>query len=360
MWTSRKSRETKAAELRAKISTARASKFLALGLLLSASCLLFSVSGFATGWLYKVQEVKPNVFAWISDDVLDLEGDPIFARAGTAGFVVTNEGVVVIDTTNTPFHAREVLYEIRHRSELPVKYVINTDSDGEQILGDEVFTELQATVICSAKAQQGVREYRQALIRRLDDDDGKLRGRMRGFHVAIPTETFTGDMTLRMGGQEIKLVTLLKNGSSDDSAVFLPAARVLFLGELFQNGYFPRIESRNLRDWIVALRQVETWNVDVYVPGHGEPGGKKELADFRQFLEWLQKEVETRSKQGKSLTQVKREVDAQVENYRWHAPELIPEEVEAVYKQIGNTPTKGTALQPSAEVPVAERRAQRP
>jgi len=360
MWIFRKSRESKLEELRRHISSAQSSKLLGFGLLLSAFCFLSSVLGFATGWLYKVEEVQPNVFVWVSDDVLDLEGDPQFGRAGTAGFVVTNEGVVVIDTTNTPFHARELLYEIRHRSELPVKYVINTNSDGEQTLGNEVFTELQATVICSTKVQEGIRQYRQMLIRRLDDDDGKLRTRMRGFHIPVPTQTFSGEMTLRLGGQEVKLVTLLKNGSSDDSAVYLPAAKVVFLGELFQNSYFPRIEARNLHDWIGALRQVETWNVDVYVPGHGEPGGKKELAEFRQFLEWLEKEVETRSKEGESLNQVKREVDSLVENYKWHAPELIPEEVEAVYKQLGKTAPKGAALQPSAGAPLPGQGAMQP
>ena len=360
MWTFRKSRESKVKELRGHIFSAQSSRLFRFGLLLSALCFLPSVLGFATGWLYNVREVKPNVFAWVSDDVLDLDGDPQFARAGTAGFVVTNEGVVVIDTTNTPFHARELLYEIRHRTELPVRYVINTNSDGEQTLGDEAFTELQATVICSAKTQEGIRQYRQSLIRRLDDDDGKLRTRLRGFHVAVPGQTFSNEMTLRLGGQQIKLVTLLKNGPSDDSAVYLPAAKVLFLGELFQNSYFPRIESRNLPDWIAALKQVEAWDVDVYVPGHGEPGGKKELAEFRQFLEWLEKEVETRSKEGKSLSEVKREVDSLLENYKWHAPELIPEEVEAVYKQLGKTPPKGAALQPSAQTPLAEQRAMQP
>jgi len=360
MWTFRKSRGSKVKELRRPISSAWSSRLFSFGLLLSALCLLPSVLGFATGWLYNVREVKPNVFVWVSDDVLDLDGDPQFARAGTAGFVVTDEGVVVIGATNTPFHARELLYEIRHRTELPVKYVVNTNSDGEQTLGDEAFTELQATVICSTRAQEGIRQYRQMLIRRLDDDDGKLRTRLRGFHVAIPTQTFSNEMTLRLGGQEIKLVTLLKNGPSDDSAVYLPAAKVLFLGELFQNSYFPRIESRNLRDWIAALKRVEAWDVDVYVPGHGEPGGKKELAEFRQFLEWLEKEVETRSKEGKSLSEVKREVDSLVENYKWHAPELIPEEVEAVYKQLGNTPPKGAALQPGTQAPLAEQRATRP
>jgi glyoxylase-like metal-dependent hydrolase (beta-lactamase superfamily II) len=360
MWIFRKSPESKVEGLRRRIFSVEVSKLFGFSLLLSAFCFLPSVLGFATGWLYKMQEVKPSVFVWVSDDVLDLEGDPQFDRAGTAGFIITNEGVGVVDTTNTPFHGRELLYEIRHRSELPVRYVIDTNSDGEQILGNEVFTELQATVICSARTQEGIRQYRQMLIRRMDDEDGKLRSRMRGFHVAIPTQTFSNEMTMRLGGQEIKVLTLLKNGASDDSAVYLPAAKVLFLGELFQNSYFPRIESRNLHDWIAALKQVEAWDVDVYVPGHGEPGGKKELIEFRQFLEWLEKEIGTRSKEGESLGQVKREVDSLVENYKWHAPELIPEEVEAVYKQFGKTPPKGATLQPTTQAPLPVERAMRP
>jgi len=57
---------------------------------------------------------------------------------------------------------------------------------------------------------------------------------------------------------------------------------------------------------------------------------------------------------------VKREVDSLVENYKWHAPELIPGDVEAVYKQLGKTPPKGAALQPSGQAPLAEQRAMRP
>jgi glyoxylase-like metal-dependent hydrolase (beta-lactamase superfamily II) len=301
--------------------------------------------------------VNPNVFVWVSDDVLDLDGDPQFDRAGTAGFIVTSQGVVVVNTTNTPFHGRELLYEIRHHSELPVRYVINTNSSGEQILGDEVFTELRATLISSAKTQEAISQYRQVLARRLAQapGDDKLPSRMRGFHIAVPTQTFSSEMALRLGGQEIKLITLLTNGSGDDAIVYLPAAKVSFLGELFENSYFPHIDSRNVHDWIEVLRRVEGWDVEVYVPGHGSPGGKKELAEFRQFLEWLEKEVETRFREGKSISEVKHEVGPQLENYKWHAPELFPEELEALYRQILKTPPKGAASQPTAQAPLPVR-----
>jgi glyoxylase-like metal-dependent hydrolase (beta-lactamase superfamily II) len=298
--------------------------------------------------------VKPGVFVWVSDDVLDLDGDPQFERAGTAGFIVTSEGVVVVNTTNSPFHGRELLYEIRHHSELPVRYVIDTNSSGEQILGNEVFTELEATLISSTKIQAEILRYQQLLADRLagDEANGKLQIRMRGFHVTPPAQTFESEMALRLGGQEIELRSLFKNGSGDDAVVYLPAAKVLFLGELFQNGYFPRIDSRNVEDWIDTLRQLQGWDVGVYVPGHGAPGGKKELAEFRQFLQWLRKEVETRFQEGESISQVKREIDSLVANYKWHAPELLSEELEAVYKQVAKTPPKATAARPTAQAPL--------
>lgn len=345
MWTFRKSRDSRvekprvgnsyAALWRLVLSTRRLALFCPFALL-TAFCLLPSSYCPAAGWLYKVEEVKPDVFVWVSDDVLDLEGDPQFDRAGTAGFIVTPQGVVVVNTTNSPFHGRELLYEIRHRTESPVRYVINTNSNGEQMLGNEVFTDQQATLISSSKTQEEIFHYRELLARRLAEGEGgdKLQSRVRGFHITSPTQTFGAEMALRIGGQEIKLRTLLKNGPGDDAVVSLPTAKVLFLGELFQNSYFPRIESRNVKDWIDALRQVEKWDVEAYVPGHGAPGGKKELVEFRQFLEWLGKEVETRVKEGKSIRQVKHEVGPLLEQYKWHAPELISGEVEAVYNQI--------------------------
>jgi len=361
MWTSEKSQGVESQGVESRRVGSRRVRLLDFStldvstlLLLAAFCLLPSARGLAAGWLYKVQEVQPNVFVWVADDVLDLDGDPQFDRAGTAGFIVTPEGVTVVNTTNSPFHGREVLYEIRHHSELPVRYVIDTDSSGEQILGNEVFTELQATLISSAKTQAEILNYRKLLARRLavEDTDGKLQARMRGIHVTVPTQTFGSEMSLRLGGQEIKLRCLLNNGSGDDAVVYLPAAKVLFLGELFENQYFPRIDSRMVHDWIDALRQVEGWDVQVYVPGHGEPGGKKELAEFRQFLEWFEKEIETRFQEGKSLNEAKREIGPLLEKYRWHAPELASEAMEAVYKQMAKTVSSRDAAPPTVQAPL--------
>ena len=339
---------------------------------LPALCLLLSLApgpwsptpAFAAAGLYQVLEIKPDVFVWLPDDVLDQEGDPDFARAGTAGFIIRPDGVVVVDTTNSPFHARELLYEIRRRTDQPVKYVIDTDPEGDHALGNEVFVDQQASIVATPGTQAGLRRYQLDLPRRLEGD-WRLQARMRGFHPTLPNQTFEGEMALRFdrhqqnrhagneaGAPEIKLVSLETGLATAQAAVRLPAAKVAFLGGLFENGYFPRLGSRqqpkDIRRWIETLREVETWDVDVYVPGHGPPAGKKELSEFRKFLEWLTKEVEARVKQGKSPEQVEQELAPSLENFRWHAPELRKEAVGAVYSQLaGARPT--TAASPLSQ-----------
>jgi glyoxylase-like metal-dependent hydrolase (beta-lactamase superfamily II) len=296
--------------------------------------------------LYQVLEVKPKVFVWVPDDVIDQDCDPQFYRAATAGFILTTDAVVVVDTANSPFHARELLYEIRERTDLPVKYVINTSAAADHILGNEVFTDQQATLIATRAARDGMEEYREELVDRLRGDEAwRLQARMRGFHVTPATRTFDGEMTFTVGGQEIRMSSLLHDAaSSQDAVVYLPAAKTLFLGEFYANHYFPRIGGRDVRRWIEVLRQVEGWDVDTYVPGHGAPGNKKDLADFRKFLEWLVAQVEMRLRKGQSAGEVQKELSLP-KLYAWHAPELAADAVEAVCRQLGAPPEPATPSQ---------------
>ena len=285
--------------------------------------------------LYTVEEVKPKVFAWIPDDVIDQECDPLFTRPATAGFIVTPEGVVVVDTSNSPFHARDLLFEIRKRADVPVRYVINTSSAGDHSLGNEVFVDEQATLICTKAAQEEMVEYRDDVAARMRGEQGwKLQARMRGFHVTPCDETFDGSMTLNIGGREIRISSLLHSGPSpEDAVVYLPSAKTLFLGELFDNQYFPRVGSRNIHEWIEVLRQVEGWDVDTYIPGHGEPGTKKDVADFRRFLEWLVAQVDMHLKQGQTPEQVAKTLWLP-RTYKWHAPDLAQDTVADVCRQL--------------------------
>jgi glyoxylase-like metal-dependent hydrolase (beta-lactamase superfamily II) len=297
---------------------------------------------FSSAREYTVKEVAPRTFVWVPEDVIDQNGDPDFSRAANAGFIITDEGVAVVDTTNSPFHARELLYEIRQRTDIPVRLVIDMGPQGDQMLGNEVFAEQRAAIVSTANAAAQMHRYENQIMRRVAIDP-LLSLRMRGVHFTLPERTF-GDITsFALGGEVIRAVSLqcgLPGKMEGNAAVFLPQAKVAFLGDLYVNGYIPRIDSLDIRRWIAVLGEVENWDAAVYVPAHGNPGTKADLERFRGFLEWLQGRVQGGIRQGKSLTQVERELlDTQALYLR--APEFAPAIIAAVYRQLAAPQTRG-------------------
>ncbi len=315
---------------------------LALFLLLAAPRAGFSSSDSS---YYHISEIKPNVFVWVADDILDQQGDPQFNRAGNAGFIITQDGVVVVNTTNSPFNARAVLYEIRKRTNQPVRYVINTGGSPDIMLGNEAFVDFRPVILSTPKAALEMRQYRNEFPERLQED-WRFAVSMRGVHPTPPTQTFDKETTLQVGGQQIKLINLGDNITPGDAAVYLPASKVLFLGDVFENQYVPRIGPANIDHWIATLKKVQSWDVDVYVPGHGQPGGKASVLEFQQFLEWLSGQVQLGLKKGMTLSQIQNAL-VPFQQVRYHAPELESQAVAAVYrflvKQKGQAPSSAEA-----------------
>lgn len=292
---------------------------------------------------YEVTEVGPQVFVWVPEDILDQRGDPLYSRAASVGFVIADDGVVVVNAANSPFRAREVLFEIRRRTELPVVYVINTCGDPDQTLGNEVFP--KAAIISTTEAHEQMLGYQAELQQRLRGEGWwRLEERMRGIHPTPSTQTFGEELRIALGGREVVVHRISGGHSPGDAVVYLPDAKVAFLGHLFENGYFPRMTSANIQRWIEVLHELESWDVETYVPAHGAPGGKKDLAEFRGFLEWLAGEVEGRVKQGQPLARIRRELNPAA-TFAWRARDLARAAVEAVYRQFVKAPDPATAYQ---------------
>lgn len=289
----------------------------------------------ALGGNYQVRQVALGVFVWVPDDIMDQSGDPYFSRAGNAGFVITPEGVAVIDTANNPFHASEILYEIRQRTQLPVRLVIDLGSQGDEMLGNEIFAAQRADIISTVTAASAMQAYERDLERRLTFDP-ELPTRMRGIHFTLPGQTFTGQSSVTLGGVEFRMTSMdcgLPGQAGGDAVVYLPQSKVLFLGDLYVKGFVPQVDSRDVGRWISVLGEVDKWSVATYIPGHGDPGAKSGVANFRGFLEWLQAGVSAGVKQGKSLSDVEQKLLSS-SAFNLMALDLAPRTIAAVYNQV--------------------------
>lgn len=286
---------------------------------------------------YHVQQIAAHTFVWVPDDIVDQSGDPYFSRAGNVGFVITSDGVVVLDASNNPFSARDVLYEIRQRTDLPVRLVIDLGAQGDQMLGNEVFAEQRALIVSSADTEAAMREYHRDLANRLTFDP-ELPVRMRGIHFTLPSQTFRGQKTFTLGGVAIHVAAVNcgpPGVPTGDAVAYLPQEKVLFLGDLYVNHFVPQIGSRDVGCWIRALGQLEKQNALTYVPGHGNPGPGSGVAAFRGFLEWLNASVKAGVDQGKSLSDVEQKLLSS-SAFNLLALDLAPRTIAAVYHQVMN------------------------
>ena len=78
----------------------------------------------------EITEVFPNVFVMMGGE----------KKGSNSTFIITAEGVIVIDTRHSPTEAEKILTAIRKRTDLPVKFAINTSFLGDHVYGNQVFS----------------------------------------------------------------------------------------------------------------------------------------------------------------------------------------------------------------------------
>ncbi len=205
-------------------------------------------------------------------------------------FVVTNDGVVMIDTPQQPIDAmrwRETMVE--HG---PIRYLINTEPHGDHISGNAYFQGVEVV------AQEGLKtRYEQAIPQMLSEERVERMKETDPDSVWLlnhpeyppnpPTTTFDKELTLHVGNHTFE-ITHLPGHTKPQTAILVPEEGVVFTGDniFFKCKTF--IQEADPWEWLEALRAIEAMDVDVIVPGHGETCDKSYLSAQAQVIEnWL-------------------------------------------------------------------------
>ena len=138
--------------------------------------------------------------------------------------------------------------------------------------------------------------------------------------------------TVDLGGRTVELHALGMAHTAGDQIVFLPQERVLFSGDLAENGIFPIFpwfppDDVNIDGpgWIRTLAACEAMQPGVVVPGHGPVGDIGILVAVRRYLETLSAEVALRHDRGEPLEAVLATLPPAIiaANPAWTAPEWV-------------------------------------
>ena len=210
-----------------------------------------------------------------------------------AGFIVTDDGVVVIDALGSPPLAQRLLVEIRKLTAQPVKWVFVTHYHADHIYGLQVFREQGATIVAHAlavdylesdTARLRLQASRDELFPWIDAQTRLVRAdRWVGTHDAH------GDTLIRVGRTDFLLRPVGPSHTPEDLVVFVPSLGVLFSGDLLFRGRIPFVGQADSSGWIRALDRLLALDAKLVVPGHGplssEP--RVDMALTRDYLQTL-------------------------------------------------------------------------
>ena len=259
----------------------------------------------AAGWLMAIapaaraaqaEEIEPLPLQQVADRIWFVQGQAALGSPANrnfisnAGFIVTDDGVVVIDALGSPALAQALLAAIRRVTDQPVRFVIVTHYHADHIYGLQVFKALGATVI----ARQEGRTYlnSETAERRLEASRQELAPWVDAQTRLVPADRWLeDDSTLTVGGERLLLRHVGPAHTAEDLAVFVERGRVLFAGDLVFRGRVPYVGTADSQAWITALTGLIALKPAVIVPGHGALS-REPLADLtltRDYLQYLRK-----------------------------------------------------------------------
>jgi len=244
-----------------------------------------------SGSQLKLSKVVKNVYAIVGP--LGNRDKDNKANNATFGFVVTKQGVVLIDPGGTYEGAAAIHKLIKTVTKQPVKIVINTGGQDHRWLGNDYFKKQGAKIIANKNAVLDHKARQQDqffMLGNLLGDKG-----IKKTTAAYADKTFDKTHQFSHGGVKFELVHTGAAHTPGDSFVWLPEYKVVFTGDIV---YIERmlgiIAVSNSKTWLQAFETMAALKPDYVVPGHGSPTSlataKKDTYGYLVFLRKLLRE----------------------------------------------------------------------
>jgi glyoxylase-like metal-dependent hydrolase (beta-lactamase superfamily II) len=239
---------------------------------------------------FTLKPVGPNAWAAIANLAAKVPA------GGNAGFVIGDDGVAVIDTFASAEAAQLLLAEIRKRTSLPIKFVVNTHYHVDHVAGNGVFADAGAKVLAHRNVRGWI--HRENLNLLGANITPELKAFIESF--VAPTVGYDQGVDLYLGSRVIQ-VRSFPGHTGGDSVVLIPDARLAFAGDLFWRNILPNMIDGSTRPWIETLTTLAKSEAGyTFVPGHGDVGTTEDVAAFRDYLAALYKLVADARAQGRS------------------------------------------------------------
>jgi len=223
---------------------------------------------------FVLKQVGPGVYAAI--DGLDHKS------GSNAGFVIGDNGVLVVDSFFYPDATRALVAEIRKLTDKPIRYVVNTHYHVDHTGGDAVLREAGATIVAHRNVRGWVRTENLHLLG--DRITPEMKAQIET--LPLPDVTTDKDLAIWLGGRKVVVRTMLGH-TGGDLTVYVPDAKVLFAGDMLWRRIPPNLIDGSVAEWQATntafIAMPDSAHV-TYVPGHGDVATRADVEEFRAYL----------------------------------------------------------------------------
>lgn len=257
--------------------------------LLLASCMLAAGMGAAAQELKaKVVPEKVTARTWFVQGKAGMASAENEAFNSNAGFVVTDEGVVVIDALGSPALGEKLLAAIRRVTTKPVKRVIVTHYHADHFYGLEAFRKAGAEIWAHGAA----REYfanGEAERRRQQRARDLFPWVTENMPLLEADRWLEGDASFTLGGLRFEIQHFGPAHSPEDLVVVVPDEGVVFIGDILFTGRIPFVGEADSKAWLARIERLISLKPRLMVTGHGEVSRDpaKDLVLTREYLVFL-------------------------------------------------------------------------
>jgi cyclase len=242
-----------------------------------------------------------------------------------AGLVVDGEQTLLVDTLYDLTLTERMLQAMRRAvpAAARIDTLVNTHANGDHCYGNQLVG--GARIVASERTAADMTELPPAAMAALVEHAPTMGAlgefflecfaafEFAGIELALPDQTFAGELSLRVGGRELRLIEVGPAHTRGDTLVYAPAERVLFSGDILFAGAHPIAWAGPVSNWIAACDRILAMDVDVIVPGHGPLSGLDAVRELKAYFEYLYVQARERHAQGMTALQAARSISLE----RW-------------------------------------------
>jgi cyclase len=201
-------------------------------------------------------------------------------------FLVTDAGVLVIDTREHPRAGQNLIERIRKVTDKPIKWVINSHFHGDHTYGNRAFQAAGATFVAQQETARLMKLVQPKEMARRQDYFKEHSYDPNEVKLILADVTFDNEMSVYLGGREIRLMYFGPGQQPGDTFVLFPHDRALFTPGAFTRHSMPNMAfTTSVDSWIKLLDKVAARDdYDVVLPAHGDVAHREDIKELQSML----------------------------------------------------------------------------